>query len=207
MKIDGREGARGWARMNEWLCWGAYVDFDLAEPFTQCFLVLGREVLVAEEDDASLGDEQSQLVFLLFRQVLELETLDFGADVGGEIGDFGRGRQEGLFLLVGARARVRVWTVLVSDLVGIAVVVTVLVLCVLFGSMFCTHSRNRGREGRYGYPLLRSMPAFLSRMAAGSGMPRSSLMGSATSTMSGMMGAGAMLGTQVGMSIMGVFWW
>ena len=51
------------------------VDFDDAEVLAQLLLLLGGDVLVAEEDDAALGDEEGELVFLLVRQLRQLDTV------------------------------------------------------------------------------------------------------------------------------------
>lgn len=78
-------------------------------------LLLRTEVLVAEENDAALSDEQGELVALLGGQVFELETDDFGADVGCQVDDFFGGGEEGGFGWVGAGAGVGVGAVCVAE--------------------------------------------------------------------------------------------
>lgn len=95
------------------------MNLDLTEPLPQRPLLLRGEVLVPEEDDAPLGDEQGELVLLRVGEVLELEALDLGADVRREVRHLGRGPEEGLLVLVGARARVDVGPLLVADLVDV----------------------------------------------------------------------------------------
>lgn len=95
------------------------MNLDLAQPFSQRPLLLWSQVLVAEEDDAPLGDEQGELVLLRVGEVLELEALDLGADVRREVGHLGRGAEERLLGLVGAGARVGVGALRVADLVDI----------------------------------------------------------------------------------------
>ena len=57
------------------------VDLDFAVVLAELELLLRAQVLVAEEDDAPLGDQQGELVPLLVRQVLELQADDLSADV------------------------------------------------------------------------------------------------------------------------------
>jgi hypothetical protein len=83
------------------------VDLDLAVMFAECPLLLRRDVLVAQEDDAALGDEQAQLILLLRRQGRELEAVQLAADVARQVGD-GADAQEGGFGWIGAGAGIDV---------------------------------------------------------------------------------------------------
>ena len=47
------------------------------------------KVLVSECYDLLLGDEEGQLVFTSIVELAELDTVDFGADDGGQIIDLG----------------------------------------------------------------------------------------------------------------------
>ena len=49
-------------------------------PPAELELLLRREVLVPEEDDAPLGDEQRQLVLLLVGQLPEIDAMDLSSD-------------------------------------------------------------------------------------------------------------------------------
>ena len=84
------------------------VDLDGAEVGTEGALRLRREVLVAQEDDAALGDQQRQLVLLLVAQLRELQAVQLRADVRGQVHHFRRGGEEGAFGAVGAAAGVDV---------------------------------------------------------------------------------------------------
>lgn len=67
------------------------------------------EILVAEDDDASLCDQQGELVFLGVTKLRELQSADLGADDGCELGDFDIGvvsRDQVGFLLVGGKTTV-----------------------------------------------------------------------------------------------------
>lgn len=66
-----------------------------------------RKVLLAEDDHAALGRQQGQLGFLRRAELAQLQTEDFGADVGRDLvdGDAG-GLQEVLLRWVGAQADV-----------------------------------------------------------------------------------------------------
>lgn len=62
------------------------------------------EVLIAENDDASLGDEESQLVLLDVVELTQLKTPDFGSNTRRQIdhfesGDILFGQEIGLFLV------------------------------------------------------------------------------------------------------------
>lgn len=87
--------------------------------FTKIKLLLRRDVLVAEEDDAPLGDEQRELVLLLVREVLELQALDLGTDVRRQVRHLGGGREQGALGLFGPRAGILVLPFLVADLVHV----------------------------------------------------------------------------------------
>jgi hypothetical protein len=91
------------------------MDLNFTIILSQLELFLRAEVLVAEEDDAALCDQESELVSLLVGQVFELEPDYFGADVGGEVFDLFGGGEEGCFGFVGAGAGVDVFAVLVAD--------------------------------------------------------------------------------------------
>lgn len=43
------------------------------------------DILVAEEDDTALSNEQCQVILLLVRELGELDTVDFGADLRCQI--------------------------------------------------------------------------------------------------------------------------
>lgn len=92
------------------------MDLGHAVVLAQLELLLRRQVLVPEEDDAALGDEQGELVLLLVGEVLELQALDLGADMRREVGDLGGGREQRRLGLVGPRAGVVVHPLLVADL-------------------------------------------------------------------------------------------
>lgn len=96
-----------------------YVNLGLAIPLAQLQLLLGGEVLVPEEDDAALGNQESQLVTLDIRQVLELQTLDLSANVDSQVRHLGRGRQKVLLGLVCARTGIYMLPLNIPDVVHI----------------------------------------------------------------------------------------
>lgn len=91
------------------------VDFDFAVVLAQLELLLRAQILVAEEDNAPLGDQQRKLISLLVGKVFELEADNLGTDVCGQVLDFLRRREQSCFLFVGASARIDVFTVFVAD--------------------------------------------------------------------------------------------
>ena len=95
------------------------MDLGLAKPRTQLLLLLGRHVLVPEENHAPLGNQQSQLVALHRGEVLELEPFDLGPDVGGQVRHLGGCRQEIPLGLVGSGTGIFVEAVLAADLVDV----------------------------------------------------------------------------------------
>ena len=58
------------------------MDFNFTEVVAQLELLLRAEILVAEEDDATFGNEESEFIFLLVGEVCELKTNDLSSDVG-----------------------------------------------------------------------------------------------------------------------------
>lgn len=95
------------------------MNFDFSEPLPKFFLLLRREVLIAEEYHAPLGDQQSQFVPLLRGEVFELKPFDFRPDVGSQIRHLlGRGEQI-LLGLVSPGSGVLMWALIVSYLVDI----------------------------------------------------------------------------------------
>lgn len=95
----------------------AYMDFHLPKMLSQFSLLLGTNVLVAEENHTPLRNQQGKLVSLLTGEVFELEPLDLRPDVRSQVSDFGRGRQEGALGSVGTSACLGVWTVCVPNIV------------------------------------------------------------------------------------------
>lgn len=70
------------------------MDLNLAIVFAESLLLLWREVLVAEDNYTALGYQQTKFILLFFCQVLELKAFNFRANVGGEIGDLARSREQ-----------------------------------------------------------------------------------------------------------------
>lgn len=91
------------------------VDLDFTEILSKLELLLRAEILVSEEHHAALRDQKREFVSLLVGQVFELEADDLGANVRGEVLDFFGGREERLFVLVGACAGVDVFSVFIPD--------------------------------------------------------------------------------------------
>lgn len=115
------------------------VNLDFAKVGTEVSLLCGREVLIAEEDDRALCDQESELcipkggisqrlncvhrvvphlVLLLIAQLAELQSDNLGTDVGRQINDLGRSREESLLLRVGALARLVVLAAAVANRSG-----------------------------------------------------------------------------------------
>lgn len=95
------------------------MNFNLAIPFTKLFLLLRRNVLIPKEDHAPLRNQQPKLVFLLRREVLELEADNLGADVRRQVDDLVGSGEQRLLLWVGPGSRVDELTVVVADLVDV----------------------------------------------------------------------------------------
>ncbi len=95
------------------------MDLNLAKVLAQLLLLLRRDVLVAEEDDAALGDQQRQLVALHVGQILELQAFDLSADVRGQMRHARRRPEQVLLAPVCPRARVHVRPLLGPDLVHV----------------------------------------------------------------------------------------
>lgn len=95
------------------------MNLNLAEMFSKAQLCLRREILIPEEDDTPLGDEQRKLVPLLVIKILELDALDLGPDVGGQVRHLGRRREERLLLLVSPGAGVVMRALHIADLIDI----------------------------------------------------------------------------------------
>lgn len=64
------------------------MDFDLTVPLSELLLLLWGDVLVPEEHDTPLRNQQTKLVFLLVREILELKTNNLRADVCSQVNDF-----------------------------------------------------------------------------------------------------------------------
>lgn len=68
------------------------MHLDLAVIFSQVQLLLRAQVLIPEEYYATLRNQQCQLVLLLVRQILELQTDNLSTDMCSQVLDFlGRG--------------------------------------------------------------------------------------------------------------------
>lgn len=66
------------------------MNMQRSEVFAKSLLLLDTnvlEVLVSEDDNASLGDQQSKLVLLLIVQLRELQTSDLGANDRRKLAD------------------------------------------------------------------------------------------------------------------------
>lgn len=59
----------------------SYVDFNLTKPLSQFLLLLGRDVLVAEEDHTPLRNEKTQFILLLVCEILELQPNNLSSNV------------------------------------------------------------------------------------------------------------------------------
>lgn len=95
------------------------MDLNLSKVSSELLLLLGSQVLIAEEDDAPLRNEESKLISLLICQVLELKSLDLCANVRSEIGNLRGCCQKGLFLLISPGAWIYIGALLVANLVHI----------------------------------------------------------------------------------------
>lgn len=99
-----------------------YVNFNLSIMLAKLLLLLGRNVLITEEDNTSFGDQQCQLVPLLIREVLQLQTVDFCADVSCQVFDLACSFEERSLCridLLCSSASIVMLPGLVSDVVGI----------------------------------------------------------------------------------------
>jgi hypothetical protein len=64
------------------------MDLHLAKPLPQLLLLLRRNLLVSQKDDAALSYQQCKLVPLHIRQILQLQSLNLRADIGRQVRDF-----------------------------------------------------------------------------------------------------------------------
>ena len=95
------------------------MNLDLTIVPAQLELLLWAQVLIAEEDNAPLGNQQSQFVFLLVIEILELEANNFGSDMRGQVLDFLCRGKQGSLARIGASASVNILAVVVADGVDI----------------------------------------------------------------------------------------
>jgi len=95
------------------------MDLDLTKVLSQLLLLLGRDILVPEKDNAPLCNQQAQLIPLLVGKVLQLQAHDLRSNVPCEMDDLLRGREQGFLLWVSASRRVNMRAVVVADIVHI----------------------------------------------------------------------------------------
>jgi hypothetical protein len=72
----------------------AYVDVESAEVRAELFLLLNTnvlEILASKDDDASLGDQKREFVFLDISQLGELNTFDLCPDARSQFRDLESG--------------------------------------------------------------------------------------------------------------------
>lgn len=91
------------------------VDLDFAIVLSKLQLLLGAQILIAEENNTPLGDEQCKLISLLVGEIFQLQTDDLCADVFRQVLDFLRGRKQGGLVGVGTGAGVDILAVFVAD--------------------------------------------------------------------------------------------
>ena len=150
------------------------MNLDFAVVLAQLKLLLWAEILVAEKDDAALGDQKSEFISLLVGQIFELETDDFCANVCGKVVDFFRGREECSLVLVRTSAGVDIFSVFVPD--GVDVLEEQGTSWAVLGDVSVLDNASR-TDQLTGYPSLRSMPAFSSLALVGPGRLRLSFLG------------------------------
>ena len=97
----------------------SYMHLNFPVPFPQLLLLLGTQVLVSEEDDASFSDQKRQLIPLLRGEILKLESFDLSADVSGEICHFCCCGEQVLLRLVRPHACILIGSLLIADLVNV----------------------------------------------------------------------------------------
>lgn len=96
-----------------------HMDFDLAIPFSKFLLLLWRNVLVTEKDDASLGDQKAKLVLLLVGKIFQLQTDDLRSNMGRQMYDFLRRGQQCFLLRICSGTWIYMWTIVLPDIVDI----------------------------------------------------------------------------------------
>ena len=65
----------------------SYVNLDFTKPLAQLLLLLRRDILITQKDHAPFGNQQAQLIFLLVREILELQTNKLSANMSGKRND------------------------------------------------------------------------------------------------------------------------
>jgi len=99
-----------------------YVDLNLSIMLAKLLLLLGRDILIAEEDNASFGDQQCQFVPLLIREVFELKPMNLSTDMSCEIFDLACSLEKrllGWICLLCPGSSIIVFPRFVSDVVGV----------------------------------------------------------------------------------------
>jgi hypothetical protein len=99
--------------------WNAYMNFHLAKILPEGFLLLWGNILVSEEDNASLCDEKTELILLLICEVLQLKTNNLRANMSGEMDDFFCRRKKRFLFGVGTGAWIYMEAIFVSDIIDI----------------------------------------------------------------------------------------
>jgi hypothetical protein len=95
------------------------MNLNLTKILPKRFLLLWGNILVPEEDNASLCDEQTKLILLLICKVFELKADDLRANMPGEMDDFFCRREKRFLFGVSASAWIYMKAILVSDTVDI----------------------------------------------------------------------------------------
>jgi hypothetical protein len=95
------------------------MNFNLAKILPKRFLLLWGNILIPEEDNASLCDEQTKLILLLICKVFELKTDDLRANMPGEMNDFFCSREKCFLFGISTSAWIYMGAILVSDIVDI----------------------------------------------------------------------------------------
>lgn len=62
------------------------MNLNLAVILAELFLLLRRDILVPEEDDAAFTNQQSKFISLLVREILQLQAFDLCADMSRQVG-------------------------------------------------------------------------------------------------------------------------
>ena len=69
------------------------MHFDLSIPLSECLLLLRSYVLIAEEDDASFCNQQTELILLLVGKLRQLHSVQLGPDMPCEMDHFCSGSE------------------------------------------------------------------------------------------------------------------
>jgi hypothetical protein len=92
------------ASRNSYYHTDTYMDFNLPIIFTKGPLLLRRKILITKEHNASLGNQESELILLSVCQIFELQANDLSSNMIRKVDNLFSSIKKCFFLGVGTRA-------------------------------------------------------------------------------------------------------